>query len=72
MVLSDYKSILLAYKQKFWDSQGADGQDFVQEIMQDIVVQGKGTLDKKTLKGLDAVSPYIQTSSDIKILFTWT
>ena len=71
MALANYQDILLAHEQEFWDSQGRDRQELVQEIMQEIVAQSKGTLEKKTLKGLDTVSPQIQTSY-LEIFLTWT
>ena len=71
MALANYQDILLAHEQEFRDSRGRDHQELVQEIMQEIVAQSKGTLEKKTLKGLDAVSPQIQTSY-LEIFFTWT
>jgi len=70
--LSDYKPILAAHEQEFWDSKGHTWQVVVEDIMKEMVAQSEGTLDKDFLKGLDLVSSLIQTTHDPEILLIWT
>jgi len=70
--LSDYKPILIAHRQEFWDSKGHTRQVVVEDVMKEMVAQSEGTLDKDLLKGLDLVSSLIQTTYDPEILLIWT
>jgi hypothetical protein len=54
--LSDYKEILIAHERDFRESRGNERQTIIQEVMEEMVAQSKGTLDKETMKGLDQVS----------------
>lgn len=54
--LSDYKQILVAHQQEFWDSKGYNRQAVVEDAMKEMVAHSEGTLDRDFLKGLDLVS----------------
>ena len=58
--LSDYKAILVGHEREYRESQGDDRQVVIKDIMEEIVAQSKGTLDKDTLKALNKVSQLIQ------------
>lgn len=54
--LSDFKAILVAHERDYRESQGNDRQTVIKEVMEEIVAQSKGALDKETAKGLNQVS----------------
>lgn len=68
--LSDYKDILIDHEQKYRQSTATKRPEVVQEIIEEMSAQSKGTLSKGVVKGLPKVSQLIQTYN-AKILFTW-
>ena len=58
--LWDYSEILTAHEQEYRKSRGPDRVQLVNEIMQEMVAQSKGTLNRDVLKGLDQVSLPVQ------------
>lgn len=54
--LANYQGILIAHERGYRESRGLDRQEIVIEIMEEMVAQSNGTLDKDTMKGLDQVS----------------
>ena len=58
--LWDYNEILTAHEQEYRKSRGPDHVQLVNEIMQEMVAQSKGTLNGDVLKGLDQVSFVVQ------------
>ena len=58
--LWDYNEILVTHEQEYRKSRGPDRVQLVNEIMQEMVAQSKGTLNGDVLKGLDQVSFSVQ------------
>ena len=58
--LWDYNKILTAHEQEYRKSRGPDRIQLVNEIMQEMVTQSKGTLNGHVLKGLDQMSFLVQ------------
>jgi hypothetical protein len=54
--LGDYRMILVAHNQEYRNSKGADRREIIAVIMQEMVAQSKGTIQKDLLKGLGQVS----------------
>lgn len=54
--LGDYRTILVAHNQEYRNSKGADRREIIAVIMQEMVAQSKGTIQKDLLKGLGQVS----------------
>jgi hypothetical protein len=54
--LSPFKDILLAHEQDYRQYWRAERQEIVQDIMEEMVAQSKGPLDKDLMKDLEQVS----------------
>ena len=54
--LSDYDTILVAYEQEFRTAKGLAHQEVVQEIIEEIITQSNGSLNKGAKKALVKVS----------------
>jgi hypothetical protein len=57
--LGDYWTILVVYNQEYQNSKGADHWEIIAVIMQEMVAQSKGTIQKDILKG--NVCPLLET-----------
>jgi hypothetical protein len=58
--LSGYKLIFITHEREYRGSQGGEHQAIIRDIMEEIVAQSRGSLNKNTMKGLSQVSPLIQ------------